>query len=247
MSEFTLPKGPSKPERVNPRTTIIFGKPKCGKTEICSHLTRTGKWAMLELEPGGADFVEGTILKANNLSEIQKWGETIKEAGNPYDGIILDTVTKLEEMCLTLAADLYRKSPMGGNWKGTDVRTLPNGSGYLYYRKAFFQVLDYVSTWANQIIFLGHLSEKLIGKEGEEASSKELDLTGKTSKLACSKVDAIAYCYRDENKTILNFQASDELICGARSQHLKGQKIVIAESDDKGTITTHWDKVYLPE
>ena len=68
MSEFKLPTGPSKPERVNPRTVIIFGKPKCGKTEICSHLTRSGKWAMLELEPGGADFVEGTILKADNLT-----------------------------------------------------------------------------------------------------------------------------------------------------------------------------------
>ena len=246
MSEFTLPKGPSKPERVNPRTMIIFGKPKCGKTEIASHLTRTGKWAMLELEPGGADFVEGTVLKANNLSEIQKWGEAIKEAGKPYEGIILDTVTKLEEMCLTLAADLYRKSPMGSNWKKSDVRTLPNGAGYLYFRNAYFQVVDYVSTWADNIIFLGHLSEKLIGKEGEEASAKELDLTGKTSKLACSKVDAIAYCYREENKTILNFQASDELICGARSQHLKGKKIVIAESDKDGVIKANWDQVYLP-
>ena len=247
MSDFTLPKGPSKPVRINPKSLIIFGKPKCGKTEITSHLTRTGKWALLELEPGGADFVEGTVLRANNLTEIQKWGEEIKKQGNPYDGIILDTVTKLEEMCLPLAADLYRKSPMGGAWKGTDVRTLPNGAGYLYFRQAYFQVADYVASWAHNIIFLGHLTDKLIGKEGEETSSKELDLTGKTSKLACSKVDAIAYCYRKDNQTILNFEASDELICGARSAHLKGKKVVIAESDDKGVITANWDQVYLPE
>ena len=254
MSEFVLPEGPSSPDRVNPGTMIIFGKPKCGKTEITSHLTRDG-WALLELEPGGADFVTGTVLKANSLGEIQKWGKAIKDGGYPYKGIIVDTVTKLEEMCLPLAAQMYRNTQMGANWglnpktrkpdPKADVRTLPNGAGYLYFRNAYFQMAEYVSSWADQVIFLGHLSEKLIGKEGEEASAKELDLTGKTAKLACSKVDAIAYCYREDNKTMLNFEASDELICGARSPHLKGKKIVIAESDDNDVITTYWDKVYV--
>jgi len=240
-----LPTEPRKAVRNNPKELVIFGKPKCGKTTTAAELTRSGKWLLLELEEGGADFVEATTIQANSYEEIKEIGEAIKNADFPYEGIIVDTVTKLEELSLPLAAKLYKESPMGVNWMGTDVRKLPKGSGYLYLRQAYFRLIDYIRKWADNIIFIGHLSDKMIDKSGEEVSSKELDLTGKISSLMCARADAIAYCYRYENQTILNFKSSEGVVCGARAGHLKGKEIVIAESDEKGNINYYWNRVFI--
>tara|TARA_R110000822_G_scaffold2004_12_gene9605 strand:+ start:3425 stop:4156 length:732 start_codon:yes stop_codon:yes gene_type:complete len=241
-----LPTGPRDIKRTNPKELVIFGKPKCGKTSITAELTRSGNWCILELEEGGADFVEATVIDIENLNDVVAAGQAIIAADRPYDGIVVDTVSKLEDLIMPRAAELYRGSPMGVNWKGTDVRTLPKGSGYLYMRQAFFEVLDYIRTLAPNIILLGHLSDKMIDKKGEELSSKELDLTGKISSLTCARADAIAYCYRKDNQTILNFNSNEGVVCGARAEHLRGKEIVIAESDLKtGAMTYHWDKVYI--
>jgi len=240
-----LPKKPSPVKRETPAKLLIFGKPKCGKTTITSALTLTGDWLLLELERGGADFVSATKIEAYDLDTISEVGKQILAANRPYKGIIVDTVTKLEEMVLPLAGNLYRSSPMGSTWQGTDVRTLPKGAGYLYLREAFFQVVNYISTLADNVIFIGHLADKMIEKNGEELVSKELDLTGKISKLMCADMDAIAYCYREDNKTILNFESSEEVVCGSRCKYLRGQKIVVATSDDKGNVSTFWERIYL--
>ena len=129
-----LPTKPRKVLRDNPKELVIFGKPKCGKTTITSHLTLEGDWLLLELEDGGADYVEATTLFAKSLSDIKEIGSTILNKDKPYSGIIVDTVTKLEELIMPHAAGLYKRTPMGVNWKGDDVRTLPKGSGYLYMR-----------------------------------------------------------------------------------------------------------------
>ena len=39
-------------------------------------------------------------LKANNLDELSAICAAIEKAGNPYDYVIIDTITKLEEMVL---------------------------------------------------------------------------------------------------------------------------------------------------
>lgn len=242
-----LPSKPSPAKRKNPKKLVIFGKPKCGKTTISSYLTLSGQWLLVELEPAGVDFVEAMSVQINTLQDIIDLGTAVKKAGNPYDGLIVDTVTKLEELVLPLAAKKYKALPMSAGWTGTDVRTLPKGAGYLYLREAFFEVVEYLSGLSHNIIFLGHLSDKLIDKKGEEFSSKELDLTGKIKTMLCADVDAIAYCYRKDNQTILNFNSSEEIMCGARADHLKGQEIVIAESDKNGKLTTYWDRIYVKE
>jgi hypothetical protein len=242
-----LPTGPIKAARTNPKSMIIFGKPKCGKTTIVSELTKDGSWCLLELEDGGADYVEATKVEARNIDDIKAFGTAVIKAGKPYKGIIIDTVTKMEEIVMPYAAKLYKATPMGASWTRTDVRELPRGAGYLYMRQAFFKIKAYLDSLAHNVIYLGHLSDKMIEKDGEEVSSKELDLTGKASSLMCADVDAIAYCYREENETILNFDAGTDAVCGSRCDHLKGSKIVVATSDEKGVITVDWSKVFLPE
>jgi hypothetical protein len=161
-----------------------------------------------------------------------------------YKYIVVDTVTALEDIVLPLANKYYRESPQGRNWTGDDVTELPQGAGYRYTRRALQVVLNELEELCDTLIILGHVKDKLIEKEGEEMNERGLDLAGKMSAILCSKVDAIGYLYRDENKTIINFQPSEKLLCGSRSEHLKGKKIVVAESDDNGKLSIDWSQIF---
>lgn len=87
----------------------------------------------------------------------------------------------------------------------------------------------------------------MINKEGEELTEMALDLVGKLGDIVCGEADAVGYVYRKKNETIISFEGGDNSVREARAPHLRGQKIVIADSDDSNNITTHWDRVYLKE
>jgi hypothetical protein len=158
-------------------------------------------------------------------------------------------------MVKVLALNLYRKTPMGKSFgiksDGTYddsiniLTTLPNGAGYSYLREAFFSVLDYIDTLANNVILLGHLSEKQIDIKGKEVSASDISLSGKIKSLICANADAIAFLYREEDKCYLNFNSTDTVICGARPDHLRNKQIVISELQKDGSVKTNWDQVYL--
>mgnify|MGYP003628770896 FL=1 len=51
--------------------------------------------------------------------------------------------------------------------------------------------------------------------------------------------------YRDENKTIIDFEPSDSLVVGSRQKHLIGQKITVATSNEVNDITVDWSKIFI--
>jgi hypothetical protein len=234
-----LPTKKVKVERFNPKRLIIYSKPKTGKTTAFAGLEDN---LILDLE-NGADYVEALKVKINSLQDLLDTGKAIKEAGCPYKYVTIDTVTALEDMIGPLAVKLYKQTPMGSKYDGTNVLTLPNGAGYLYLRQAFFQVLDFIDTLAPNIILSGHIKDKQVDDKGEMVMSANIDLTGKIKSLICANADAIGYMFRKGNQTILSFKTSEEVTCGARPEHLRNQEIVISEIVD-GKITTYWDKVY---
>jgi len=243
--------------RKNPKKLIIFSQPKSGKTTCLANLENN---LIVDLE-GGSDFVEG--LKINVPKQAEEQGvhsldvvkQIIKELNevkskigkNPYKYISLDTVTVLEDILLPLAADMYRQTPMGSNWMGNDVRKLPMGAGYTYVRDAFFFVINQFEKVCDTLILVGHVKRKNITTEDGEIDEKSLDLTGRIPSMVCADADAIAYLYRHENKTILNFAPSESAIVGARSEHLRGKQIVIAESDFDGKISIDWSQIFINE
>ena len=236
---IVLPTKKVKADRVNPKRLIVYSKPKTGKTTAFAGLDDN---LIIDLE-SGADYVEALKVKANNLQELKEVGKAIKEANYPYKYITIDTVTALEDMVMPLAISLYQKTPMGKNYSGDSILTLPNGAGYLYIRQAFFQVLDFIDTLAPHIILSGHIKDKQVDDKGEMVLSANIDLTGKIKSLICANADAIGYMYRKGNETIISFKTNEEVTCGARPEHLRNEEIVVSEMKN-GEIITHWDKVY---
>jgi len=236
---IVLPTKKVKADRINPKRLIIYSKPKTGKTSAFAGLEGN---LIIDLE-NGADYVEAIKVKANNLQELKEIGKAIKEANYPYKYVTIDTVTALEDMVMPLAINLYKQTPMGKNYSGDSILTLPNGAGYLYVRQAFFQVLDFIDTLAPQIILSGHIKDKQVDEKGEMVMSANIDLTGKIKSLICANADAIGYMFRKGEQTILSFKTNEEVTCGARPEHLRNEEIVISEMVN-GELITHWEKVY---
>lgn len=245
---LVLPKEKNKPKVNNPRFLILYGKPKSGKTTIAAALDSN---LIIDLE-GGSEYLSALSVQARNINDLGAISNAIKAeiastGKKPYKFITIDNATRLEEMCLDYARILYIQTPMGKTYKGDDIRTLPNGSGYMYLRQAVRKVIDMFRELCDNFILIGHTKDKMINKEGEELTEMALDLVGKLGDIICGEADAVGYIYRKKNETIISFEGGDNTVREARAPHLRGQKIVIAESDENNNVTVHWDRIYLPE
>ncbi len=227
-----LPKGKVAVKTKNPKNFILYSQPKMGKTTLLSQLDDC---LIIDLE-NGSDYVEALKVKVNNIKELHEIGEKIKAEGKPYKYVAIDTISKLEEWCEGVATSMYKKDPKGKSFKGTSVLELPMGAGYLYLRIAFKKWIDYVLGLADHVILVGHLKDKLVDKKGKEVAAKDLALTGKIREITCANADAIGYLYREEDKLRVNFKASDEITCGSRCEHLRGQDF---EFD--------WSKIFIDD
>lgn len=246
--EISLPTRVVKSEVKNPRLMIIYSPPKTGKTTLLSKLENN---LIIDLEKG-SKYLDALKVDVDSLETLQATGAAIVKAGKPYKYVTVDTITKLEEMCLPLAKQMYQATPIGKNFdaknEGLSILSLPNGAGYFWLREAFTLWLGKLKKLADHIILVGHIKDKFIEKKGKEVMAKDLDLTGKLKQITTSDADAIGYLYRNaDNSLVLNFKSSDEITCGARPNHLKGQEIVMANYDAEANDLTDvaWDKIFI--
>ncbi len=237
----------------SPRKMLIYSPPKAGKTTLGSMLDNA---LTLDFEEG-SDFLDILKVKIASMEELSEVIKAINAAGKPYKYGIVDTTTKLEEMVIPLANKMYRDTPMGKNWGKIDngpdkgkpdpsanVLTLPNGAGYLYLRQAYTKVTTAIDASFERVIYFGHLKDKMLEKNGKEVSAKDIDLTGKIRNIACAGADAIGYLYRDGNKTMISFKTTQDIICGARPEHLRDKEITALEYNN-GEFTHHWNEIFI--
>lgn len=235
---FVLPKAPSPATARSPRMLVIYGPPKVGKTTAVSQLPNC---LDIDIEEG-SDYIESLKVKCSNLQELRELVKEIQAQGKPYPYVALDTVTKLEEWAEQLATQQYKASVIGSTFKGASVLELPNGAGYLHLRNAFVELVYLVRGCADRVIYLGHLRDKMLvggptGKSDTQASSKDLDLTGKCKQILCAMCDAIGFMYRASNmpdKIFINFNSAEQVTCGSRCAHLKGQNMEL-----------DWKKIFI--
>lgn len=253
MAEINFPTTPKKPLNTNPKSLVLFSKPKQGKTTALSLLKNN---LIIDLEEG-SDHVGGLTVKANSFKELSLVRVGLKKQAITYDYITFDTTTMLEEYSKELAKKLYQDTPMGKNWGKPhpvtgkilpgqdDITKLPNGAGYFYVRQAFLKIIDGFRPFVNKCIILsGHVNDKLVNKEGEEVSEMQLDLSGKLARIVCSKVDSIGLLHRKKDKVYVNFDGGGDSIIESRSEHLRGKEILLTEKDDSGEIKAYWNKIF---
>lgn len=222
---------------------------KAGKSTIMTALDNN---LIIDLE-NGYQALSALVVQARNVNDFAEIANALKveiEKNNgqfPYKYITIDNATRLEEMCLSYAAQLYRATPQGKNYQGTDVRTLPNGSGYMYLRQAIRKIIDMFRSLTETLILITHTKDKMINFEGTEINEIAIDLAGKIGDILCGEADAIGYVYRKKNETIISFEGGEGTVREARANHLRGKKIVVAESDDDNNITFHMDRIFLEQ
>lgn len=233
----------------DPRYLILYGLPKSGKTSCLAQLDNN---LIIDLE-GGTNFIDALAIQARTITDLGEIASAIRaknaEVGhNFYKRITIDNATRLEDICMSYACTLYRKTELGKNWKGDDVTTLARGAGYKYLRDAVKKVIDMFKDLCDEFILVGHVKDSITDKDGEEVNAKEIDLVGKLGKIVCGMADAVGYVYRKDNETHISFKSrGDGTIMEARARHIAGRDIVIATGNDDGSITTYWDRIYKSE
>ena len=119
-----LPKTKKPAEKQDPKNLLIFSKPKQGKSSALAELPGA---LCIDLEDGGYDYINAVKIKANSVSDIKEICKAIKEADYPYQFIVLDTITALEEMVKPLALKLYTDTVAGSKFTGKNILDAPMG------------------------------------------------------------------------------------------------------------------------
>ena len=245
MSEETisLPTEEIGPEEENPSILLLYAKPKMGKTTLVSKLKNN---CILDLE-NGAKYISAIKIPIESLDKLNKVGKQILSE-RPYDYITIDPVSKLEELVKPRAKELYMQTPQGKNFDpNEDILSLPKGAGYKWLREAFMEYIEKLKKLAPYIILVGHLKTTSMDKDGKEVDVKDFDLTGKIKDMIGQESDAIGYLYRGEESELnISFKAKEDVTCGARPPHLKGQDIRIADYDPEANdlVNVRWDKIF---
>ena len=245
-----------------------MGRPKQGKSSFVAAIDDN---LIIDLEDG---YRALSVMKvqARSMKDLQDIKTAIIAKGKelhkaPYRFITIDNATRLEEMSIPYAAELYRNTPMGAGYgylkdnKGmlykdpktgqpvidpkADVRLLPNGSGYLYLRKAIRQMIDMFKPLCETLILVTHVKDKAVNKNGEEVTEMSINLMGKAADIICGEADAVGIVYRDGNKTYLSFEGGDNTIREARSPHLRGKKFLVGESDKDNNVTFNSSEIFI--
>lgn len=268
MSDIILPTKPRKPESYNPRLFILFGRPKSGKSSCAASLSGN---LILDLE-GGYRALEAMVIRIRNIQDLFAVREAIEEkirqcGKQPYQRITIDNATRLEEMCLQLAAAKYRRTPMGATFgykrdkdrniirvngqpvvdPSADVRQLPSGQGWLYIREAVKDVIHMFQPLCQTLILVCHTKDRQVQIDSTEGTELAVDLSGKLGDILCGEADAIGYVYREKNRTIISFDGGGNTLREARPLHLRGKRFVVGESDKDNNLRMDMDQLFIPD
>lgn len=263
--EIVLPTQRRGAVNYNPRLLVLYGLPKSGKSSAIASLDDN---LIIDLEDGYRALDVMSVL-AQDIMDIFRAKKALDnkmaEIGKkPYRFITIDNATRLEEMCLIYAAALYRNTQMGKGWgmlkdnnnmpimkdgksvpdPKADVRTLPNGAGYLYLRKALKEVVHMFLPYCETLILVCHVKDRQIQMNNAESTELVVDLAGKLGDIICGEADAVGYIYREKNKTILSFNGGENIIREARSPHLRGKDFVIGESDENNNLVMNLNQIF---
>ena len=260
---FTIPDARTVAPRKNPQSLLLYGGWKVGKTASCAAIPDS---IVVELQPGGADFVpHGRIMEIDTCEkflELTTWLAEERKAGKPVaKRVAFDHIGVVDDWAFELALAKFKKSPMGSG-KFSDlnrITDLPSGGGgsggspgWSWYWAELGQLHYRMVASAEDVILISHLRDKAIKKEAGDVVVEDVDITGsKGRRLFCGQSSAIGFMFRrlngQEDQLVLSFKTSDSVIAGCSCPHLTGREFVIGKSTNKGPVTFDWSPIFTPD
>ena len=198
----------------NPKTMLLYGAPKVGKTTALSQLDDC---LIIDTE-GGANMIEGYVHSINSRKELI---ELLKQAqeGHEYKYVAIDTIDKIATWAEQAVCEEENVSA---------VQDLAFGKGFGLVREKVLNTVGILKQIFPHVIIIGHRKwARAIVDSKAIVEPESLDLTGKLKNMLMADCDAIGYVYRDEEQgnLMVSFKANDALEAGSRSPHLKGKEI----------------------
>ena len=198
----------------NPKTLLLYGAPKVGKTTALSQLNDC---LILDTE-GGANMIEGYVESVSNREELIK---VLKEAqdGHDYKYVAVDTIDKIAT---------WAENAVCAEENVSAVQDLAFGKGFGMVREKVLNTVKILKEIFPHVIIIGHRKwARAVVDSKAIVEPESLDLTGKLKNMLMADCDAIGYVYRDEEKgnLMVTFQSNDALEAGSRSPHLKGKEL----------------------
>jgi len=254
--KIILPKTIRKATAVNPNVMLLYSIPKAAKTTICAQLPNS---LLVEIGPERADYVDAMTIQAKNPQQFEDICKQIIEEGCPYDYVIFDTVTILDEWSEIVGTMDYMNKSQGKRFnrdasgvkfqiKDPRFETVHSfREGYQYSRNKMSDWFNLMAKTAKHVILLAHVKDKYVEtKTGDSVETLDINLTGKVKSNYCIKSDAVGHVYRKGNQAFIKFDNENSVVCGGRCTHLNGD-ILISEKAEDGSIATYWDKIYLKQ
>tara|TARA_R100000353_G_C6504060_1_gene194868 strand:- start:353 stop:1027 length:675 start_codon:yes stop_codon:yes gene_type:complete len=209
----------------NPKSLLLYGAPKVGKTTALSQLDDC---LIIDTE-GGANMIEGYVETVKSREELIELLQQAQD-GHEYKYVAIDTVDKIHDWAeKTVCTEEGVKA----------VADLAFGKGFALVREKVLNTINILKEIFPHVIIIGHRKwAKAVVDSKAIVEPESLDLTGKLKNMLMADCDAIGYVYRDEEKgdLMVSFKANEALEAGSRSPHLKGKDMKLT-----------WNNIYKKE
>ena len=209
----------------NPKTLLLYGAPKVGKTTALSKLDNC---LIIDTEQG-ANMVEGYIESANSREDLINLLQDAKD-GHEYEYVAIDTIDKVADWAEKTVCEQECVSA---------IQDLAYGKGFGLVREKVLNTITVMKSIFPHVIIVGHRKwARAIVDSKAIVEPESLDLTGKLKNMLMADCDAIGYVYRDEDKDklMVSFKANESLEAGSRSPHLRGKELELK-----------WNNIYKKE
>ena len=198
----------------NPKSLLLYGAPKVGKTTALSQL----KDCLIIDTEDGANMIDGYIETVKTREELI---ELLQEAqkGRDYKYVAIDTIDRIATWA---EKSVCKEENVVG------IADLPFGKGFGLVREKVLNTVSILKDIFPHVIIIGHRKWARAIVDGKSIVEPEsLDLTGKLKNMLMADCDAIGYVYRDDEKDnlMVTFKANDALEAGSRSPHLRGKEM----------------------
>lgn len=209
----------------------LSGFPKCGKTRLMASIPDC---VLLELEPGGADRVDGWVQNIANLAMFKAAFKACRD--NPQvKAIAVDTLDVLVEW---IAADVARSYGLSGIMDRRD-----GVNGFAVW-DAFYARLDLLVATFRASGKLGvwgaHYRAPKLDDAGKPITSPTLSLIGQAGARICAQVDLVGHCFARpigaEVEYVVQFQPGTQGVFGSRVDELNNKLIKIPKENGWAAI-----------